>query len=144
MSKVKLIKISKSKGQSKDIIEKGYFKEKHGLEGDIHAGAGKRQVSILGVESRNKIKERIDKGLCTLKFTENITTEGIELYKYPLGTKFRIGEAEMEISQVGKACYKECSIHEISSKCVLSNECIFTKVIKSGWVKIGDKIDIIY
>lgn len=143
MARVKFIKKSVSKEQSKEIIEKGFFKENHGLEGDRHASTGKRQVSILAVESSKKIQKQKMKGLCTLKFVQNITIEGIELFKYPLGTKFKIGEVVMEITEIGKECFKGCPIYKETSKCVLINECIFTKVIKSGWIKVGDNIDII-
>jgi len=35
-------------------------------------------------------------------FAENITTEGIDLLKIPLGTKLQIGEVILEITQHGK------------------------------------------
>lgn len=143
MGKVKCIKISKCKGKPKEILEKGFFRENHGLEGDIHSGAGERQVSLLGWESIEKIKQQKIEGLCTVKFSENITIEELELYKYSVGTKFAIGEAVMEISQVGKGCYKGCPIPEAVSECILPKECIFAKIIKSGWINQGDSIEII-
>ena len=143
MAEVKLIKINRSKGQPRDIVDKGYFEENRGLEGDIHAVGGNRQVSILGTESKRIIEAYKEQGLCTVKFEENITTEGIELFKYQVGTKIKIGDSVMEITQLGKECFKGCSISDASNKCALTTECIFTKVIESGWVKKGDKIDII-
>jgi MOSC domain-containing protein YiiM len=141
MSIVKNIKISKIKKQPKTYLEKGYFRESYGLEGDIHSGSGERQISILAAETREKIKKEKLDGLCTAKFDENIETEGIELYNYPVGTKLKIGEAEIEISEVGKKCYKECPIIKEKQTCILSRECIFAKVIKSGWVTQGDRIE---
>lgn len=141
MSKIRNIKISKVKKQPKIYLEQAYFGKNHGLEGDIHSGPGERQISILASETREKIKrEKLD-GLCTTKFDENVETEGIELYNYPVGTKVRMGDAEIEISQVGKKCYKECPIIQEKKTCALSKECIFAKVIKSGWVRKGDKVE---
>ena len=143
MAEVKFIKINRSKGQPRDIVDKGYFEENRGLKGDIHAVGGNRQVSILGTESKRMIKEYKNEGLCTVKFEENITIKGLELFKYSVGTRLKIGDSVVEITQLGKKCFKGCAISEASNKCVLTRECIFTKVIKSGWVKKGDEIDII-
>ncbi|WBW99508.1 MOSC domain-containing protein [Oceanirhabdus sp. W0125-5] len=144
MAKVRLIKIKRSKELPRDIVNEVYFEENKGLKGDIYADGGNRQISIFGTDSKRIIQENKDHGLCTVKFEENITIDGIELYKYPVGTKIRIGDAILEITQVGKECFKGCSIYEVSNKCLLTTECIFGKVNKSGWVKNGDKIDIIY
>ena len=144
MAQIISIKIKKSKEQARESVDKAYFEENRGLKGDIHSVGGNRQVSILGTESKRIIKEYKSEGLCTVRFEENITVEGIELYKYPVGTRIEIGGAVIEITQLGKDCFKGCSISEASSKCALTTECIFAKVIKSGWVKKGEKIDIIY
>lgn len=40
MAKVVAVNISEVKGVIKKPIERGYFKENHGLEGDAHAGTG--------------------------------------------------------------------------------------------------------
>ena len=48
MAKVVAINISEKKGEMKHPIEKGLFKEEHGLVGDAHAGKWHRQVSLLG------------------------------------------------------------------------------------------------
>jgi len=139
---VKAINISDTKGVVKIPIEKGYFKRNHGLEGDAHAGDWHRQVSLLASESADKVRASgLD--ITDGRFAENITTEGIELYTLPIGTKLQIGESVQEVTQIGKECHTGCAIKQIVGDCVMPREGIFTKVIKSGWVSPGDEIKII-
>ena len=143
MAKVIAINISEKKGVIKKPIEKGLFKVDHGLEGDAHAGNWHRQVSLLGQESINKMLEKGIKDLTPGIFAENITTEGIVLYELPVGTKLRIGETEMEVTQIGKECHQGCEIRKLTGDCVMPREGIFTIVLKEGFIKAGDKIEII-
>ncbi len=141
--KVIAINISEKKGVPKTTIQEGMFKVDHGLEGDAHAGNWHRQVSLLGVESIDKMKALGIKGLCTGKFAENLTTEGIELYTLPVGTKMKIGDTIQEVTQIGKECHTKCAIYHQVGNCVMPTEGIFTKVLKDGVVKVGDEIEII-
>ncbi|SKC51656.1 MOSC domain-containing protein [Maledivibacter halophilus] len=143
MAKVVAISISKTKGVPKENIEEGNFIEDFGLEGDAHAGKWHRQVSLLGVESINKMKDIGIKGLCSGKFAENITTEGINLYELPVGSKLEIGETIQEVTQIGKECHSGCAIFQQIGQCIMPKEGIFTKVIKGGKIKSGDEIKII-
>lgn len=144
MAKVIAVNISEKKGVPKTPMTKGYFELEHGLVGDAHAANWHRQVSLLGTESIEKVKAL---GLMELKngvFAENLTTEGIILHELPLGTKLKIGETVMEITQIGKECHAGCSIRQITGDCVMPREGIFTKVTTPGWVKPGDDIEIIH
>ncbi|HAS73099.1 MAG TPA: MOSC domain-containing protein, partial [Clostridiales bacterium UBA8960] len=85
--KVVAINISKEKGVIKDSITSGQFEVDHGLVGDAHAGKWHRQVSLLAQESIDKMTRNGVLGLCSGKFAENITTEGIRLHTLPVGTK---------------------------------------------------------
>lgn len=144
MTKVLAINISEKKGQIKHPIEKGYFEVDHGLVGDAHAGNWHRQVSLLGQESIDKMTAAGVEGLCTGKFAENITTEGIVLYKLPVGTMLKIGETLMEVTQIGKKCHAEgCEIFTQVGDCIMPREGIFTKVLQAGWVKPGDEIKVV-
>ncbi len=143
MAKVLAVNISETKGVPKEPIEKGYFEINHGLAGDAHAGTWHRQVSLLGQESIDKMNSAGVKGLSVGKFAENLTTEGIILYELPIGTKLRIGETEMEVTQIGKECHTGCAIRELVGDCVMPREGIFTKVLKAGWIKPGDEIEIL-
>ncbi|MGL4392137.1 MAG: MOSC domain-containing protein [Fusobacteriaceae bacterium] len=142
-AKVVSINISTKKGVVKTPVSEATFFEDHGIEGDAHAGKWHRQISLLDIESIQKIK---DKGVNVSngKFAENITTSGIVLYELPVGTKLKIGETVQEVTQIGKECHNDgCAIKIAVGDCVMPREGIFTRVIKSGKVKVGDSIDIL-
>jgi MOSC domain-containing protein YiiM len=140
--KVLAINISKTKGTIKKPVEHAVLKINHGIVGDAHAGDWHRQISLLGIESFKKME---DKGL-TLKmgaFAENITTQGIELYTLPIGTKIRIGVSMLEVTQIGKECHHGCAIKSAVGECVMPVEGIFCKVIKEGTIYPDDYIEIL-
>ncbi len=127
----------------KKNIGRGVLIENHGLEGDAHSGPWHRQVSLLALESINKM---IDKGLNVGPgdFAENLTVEGIDLVSLPLGSKLKIGEdCIAEVTQIGKECHNRCSIYYQAGDCVMPREGIFVKIIRGGAVKVGDIIEII-
>lgn len=143
MAKVIAVNISEKKGEIKHPIEKGFFKENHGLVGDAHAGNWHRQVSLLGNESIEKMKKLGVDGLCSGKFAENLTTEGICLYELPVGTKLKVGEVIMEVTQIGKECHLGCQIRQLVGDCIMPREGIFTKILTEGWIKSEDEIQVI-
>lgn len=112
-----------------------------GLLNDAHAGSEIRQVSLLAMESIEKIRQ---KGLDVQPgdFAENLTTEGIHLYSLPIGTKLKIGrDVLLEVTQIGKICHDRCHIFYTVGDCVMPSEGIFTCVISGGEVTIGDIIE---
>ena len=98
---------------------------------------------MLGQESIDKMTALGIEGLCTGKFAENLTTEGLELWKIPVGTKLQIGETIQEVTQIGKECHTKCAIFQQIGDCVMPTEGIFTKVLKEGTIKPGDVIKVI-
>ena len=141
--KVVSINISEKKGTPKKQIAEGVLIEDFGFEGDAHAGKWNRQVSLLGVESIEKAKKGPTDGLCHGVFAENITTEGIELYTLPVGTRLRVGECEIEISQIGKECHEGCAVSKLVGQCVMPREGVFAVVRKGGVVRAGDLIEVV-
>jgi len=115
--------------------------EETGLEGDAHAGSGHRQVSLLAVESIAKMKARgLDVG--PGDFAENITTSGVDLVSLPVGSRLRLGEALLEVSQIGKVCHSRCTIFEQAGDCVMPREGIFARILVGGNVRTGDPITV--
>ena len=141
--KVLSINISDKKGVIKEPIGSGLFIEDYGLENDAHSGNWHRQVSLLAIESFDKMENQGIEGLVPGVFAENITTEGIVLYELPVGTRLKIGETIQEVTQIGKECHTGCAISQKVGKCVMPKEGIFTKVIKGGIIKEGDIIEVI-
>lgn len=143
MAKVKAVCISEKKGEQKHPVDEALLKVDHGIEGDAHAGNWHRQVSLLAAESVEKVQKVLDFQLKSGDFAENILTEGIELFTLPIGTRLRIGQAEGEVTQIGKECHQGCAIRELAGDCVMPREGIFIKVLKEGCVKAGDEIYVI-
>lgn len=137
------VNISKKKGTPKTKVDPGIMIENYGFEGDAHAGKWHRQVSLLAQESIEKAKNGPNNGLCHGIFAENITTSGIELYTLPIGTRLKVGECIIEISQIGKECHEGCAISKLVGQCVMPREGVFATVVKGGKVFAGDTIDIV-
>lgn len=114
-----------------------------GHGGGAHAGDWNRQVSFLAVESIEKVGNK-EIGLGPGKFAENITTEGVCLYKLPIGIRIEIGDVVFEVTQVGKECHFGCEIRKKLGDCIMPKEGIFAKVLQEGKIKTGDTIKIIY
>jgi len=143
MAKVLQINTSLTKGVIKESVDKAMFKIDHGILGDAHAGDWHRQVSMLGIESFARM-EMTNGELPMGSFAENLTTEGIELFTLPIGTKFRIGEEVLlEMTQIGKKCHTGCAISQLVGKCVMPQEGIFTIVLEEGTIYPGDEIVIV-
>ena len=76
-------------------------------------------------------------------FAENINTRGIDLKHLPIGTRLRVGETELEVTQIGKECHNDCAIKKATGKCVMPTEGIFAIVIREGRVQAGDEIEVL-
>lgn len=146
---VKATCISEKKGTRKHPVPEISLKENYGILGDAHAVIADtpvsyrhRQVSLLADESADKMRAG-GVALNAGDFAENILTEGIDLKRLPVGTRLIIGEAELEVTQIGKECHHDCEIKKLTGKCVMPTEGIFAVVIKGGKVKPGDEITII-
>ncbi|WP_198010672.1 MOSC domain-containing protein [Thermobrachium celere] len=143
MGKVVSVNISEKKGVVKNPVNEIELVEDFGVKGDAHAGKWHRQVSLLAEESIDKMKkmglDHLDYG----KFAENITTQGIDLPNLKIGTRMIIGEAEVEVTQIGKECHGGCEIKRLVGDCVMPREGIFVKVLKGGKVRVGDDIIVI-
>jgi len=138
-ARVVSVNISKVKGVRKTPVEEIELIANHGVKNDAHAGNWHRQVSILSVNSIEKARTwgiQVNFG----DFAENITVEGVQVWKLPLGTKVFVNEAELEITQIGKECHDRCEIAKIVGRCVMPTEGIFLRVIKGGKVKAGNRI----
>ena len=139
--KVISVNISEKKGTIKTPVPSIVLKKNHGIIGDAHAGNWHRQVSLLAIESLNKMKEKIP-SLKPGDFAENIMTEGISLHTLPIGTILEIGECQLEVTQIGKECHKGCEIRSLTGECIMPTEGIFAIVKKEGEIFPEDTIRI--
>ena len=145
MNKVKVlsVNISEKKGTVKKPVSE-VFLSKKGVLQDAHSGSWHRQISLLGSESIQKFEHKAKRKIEFGEFAENITTEGIELYKtHPLDI-LKNDNIVLEITQIGKECHGDsCSIFREVGNCVMPKEGIFCKIIKGGIIKKGQSIEVI-
>jgi cyclic pyranopterin monophosphate synthase len=133
------VSISAAKGQRKTPVPEVVLREDHGIESDAHAGPWHRQVSLLAQESIDKmVAAGLEVG--PGDFAENITTEGVDVASLPLLTTLDLGEALVEVTQIGKECHSRCAIYHQAGDCVMPREGIFVKVLRGGRVAPGDPV----
>ena len=142
MGKVIAICTSKHKGTLKNEVSEANFIEEFGIEGDAHAGKWHRQVSLLAFEKIDDFRNKggnVDFGA----FGENLVVDGIELHKLPVGQQLQVGEVLLEVTQIGKECHDKCAIYYQVGECIMPKNGIFTRVLKGGKVKVGDKCELV-
>jgi MOSC domain-containing protein YiiM len=141
--KVISVNISPEKGVRKVNVVQSCLLPEFGLKDDAHAGKWHRQVSLLAMESIDKMV-RLGLKVGPGDFAENITTQGLDLLKLPVGTRFRIGENSLlEVTQIGKVCHTRCAIYYQAGDCVMPKEGIFARVLEGGEIKVGDEIHVL-
>lgn len=145
MSQGKLIAVctSPGKGERKKDVGQGMLVPGFGVEGDGHGGDWHRQVSLLGMESIEKMRGAgLDVG--PGDFAENLTTEGLDLCHLPLGTLLQVGEqAVLEITQIGKICHDRCAIYYQAGECVMPKEGVFAVVREGGPIARHDQVQVL-
>ena len=142
MARVVSVNISEKKGTLKKPVPEIELKLRHGIVGDAHAGDWHRQISLLAEESIDTMRPRSPVALDPGVFAENINTEGIDLKHLPVGTHLRIGGTEVEVTQIGKECHKDCAIRQQVGDCVMPREGIFARVLMGGAVRPGDPVTV--
>ena len=133
--------LSTSKGERKTPVAAVELREEHGIVGDAHAGSWHRQVSLLAKESIDKMRA-LGLDVTAGDFAENLTTEGVDLLALPIGTRLSVGEAELEVTQIGKECHTRCAIYHQAGDCVMPKEGIFARVLRGGTVRPGDAVSL--
>jgi MOSC domain-containing protein YiiM len=141
MGVVKAVCVSKEKGVVKKDIGCGELVEQHGIKGDAHAGNWHRQISLLSLQKIEAFRAKgaeVEYGA----FGENLVVDGIDFTNLPLGTKFRCGDALLEMTQIGKECHNHCEIYHRMGDCIMPREGVFARVLRGGMVKVGDEFQI--
>jgi len=141
LTKILAVCKSRDKGTKKEQVSEAVLLEGYGLVDDAHAeSCTHRQVSLLAIESINKMREA-GFDVAPGDFAENLTTEGIDLTSLPVGTSLQIGQdITLEVSQIGKDCHTGCAIFREVGKCIMPKEGVFARVVRGGMVRPGDVI----
>lgn len=142
MGVIKAVCTSDVKGIQKTEVPSVELRAEWGIDGDAHAGAWHRQVSLLPFE---KVEDFKSKGaqVSNGSFGENLIVEGFDLRSLPIGTLFRCNDVVLELTQIGKQCHAHCAIYHTMGDCIMPREGVFTRVVHGGVISEGDTIDIV-
>lgn len=142
MAKLLGICISEKKGTQKHEVESARLIPNYGIGNDAHAGKWHRQVSLLNFE---KIEEFRAKGVDVSfgAFGENLIIDEFDFRSLPVGTRFKIGDVLLELTQIGKECHSHCAIYHAVGDCIMPREGVFTEVLVGGDIKVGDEVEMI-
>ena len=139
IGQIEKLATSKGKGTPKDPCDEVTLKVRFGIETDAHGGDWHRQVSLLGVDSIEKMRSKgldVDFG----SFAENIATSGVCLYELPVGTLMWCEAGPvMQVTQIGKECHTKCAVYYRAGDCVMPREGIFTIVLTGGRIRSGER-----
>jgi molybdopterin adenylyltransferase len=130
--------LSQRKGIPKTAATAARLRRDHGLEGDAHAGAGHRQVSILGLPHIEGFKRTSGLALAPGAFAENLVVSGLDLDGLGLGSRLRLGDhAVVTITQLGKQCHSRCAIYHQTGDCIMPRVGLFARVVEDGDIAVG-------
>jgi molybdopterin adenylyltransferase len=134
--------ISDRKGIAKHEIAAATILPEFGMEGDAHAGAWHRQISLL---AHADIEYMRSKGL-TLSpgaFGENLVIDRLDTDLLGIGTRLRIGDVVCEITQIGKICHTRCAIYYATGDCIMPRAGLFARVLAGGRLTAGMPVDVV-
>ncbi len=141
MGKIEAICISRKKGVVKKPVPEAVLVKDWGIDGDAHAGDWHRQVSLLAGESIDRMREKIPQ-LTHGAFAENLITRGLEIRSVRVGDHLQIGRSVLlQVTQIGKECHVSCAIKVMTGDCIMPREGIFTRVLRGGKIRPGDRIE---
>jgi MOSC domain-containing protein YiiM len=107
-----------------------------GLEGDKHANpASKRQVLLADKEALDAV------GVTPGTIKENVTVEGVDVMRLPVGTRVRLGgRAILEITAVCEPCFRMDEIRQGLRSQLEGRRGMITVVVEGGAISVGDSI----
>ena len=102
-----------------------------GILNDSHAGKWHRQITLLSKETIDEFAEKMNYKVSEGEFAENITTCELDLAKVKLFDRFIIGDAILEVTQIGKKCHGHtCAIFKKIGECIMPKQGVFCRVIE--------------
>ena len=136
--------VSSSVGCVKTPVSSGILIPGYGFAGDAHAGTWHRQISLLSAEAVREAETKHGRTFDPGVFAENLRTEGIPdlLTTLPVGIRFRVGPAILQVTQHGKECHHGCAIRSETGDCIMPRQGIFARVRQGGVVVPGDAVTV--
>lgn len=142
MARIVAVCRSQRRMDPKEDIGAGELRAGHGLVGDAHAGLSEREVSLLALESIERANREHAIGAGPGSFAENLTIQGMDLPSLRVGDRLRVGEALLEVVQMGKPP-SAAHTYNFFGLSLLPTEGVFCRVLKGGRVERGDEITLV-
>jgi MOSC domain-containing protein YiiM len=108
-----------------------------GLEGCAHANPPKREVLFVSKEHLDSVN--VDPGA----IRENITVDGDDVQRWPIGQRVRAGGAEFEITMVCDPCHRMDELRDGLRAELDGKRGMLARVVESGEVAVGDEIELV-
>lgn len=112
-----------------------------GVVGDAHAGSAK-EVSLVAREDVEELMLQTGIDAPPGSFAENIATRGIVLMDLAVGTRLSVGEAEIQVLELGKDPLLSHT-YSYQGYSLLPTRGCFAKVLKAGKVRKGDPVRVL-
>lgn len=138
LGKIVAVCVGGQRGKMKKPVAEAKLLVDHGLEGDCHSGPGARQVSLIAIESVVRLAKAGDNASLA-GFSENLTTEGVDLLALKISDRLRVGDAVLEVTQVGRDCSGDCVATRPASESRPAAG-LFARVVVAGVVRPGDEV----
>ena len=138
--KIKKIKIFVEKNFPPEIVQKADCLVDCGLKGDRFAKGGEKQLTAIDTDTLVWMEAQTEKGLCFNRYKANLEVENMDLSTLKSGEKLICGTLQLELSQIGKECFAECTLVQGKKPCMLRSHAKYLKVIQNGTIHTGDEI----
>jgi MOSC domain-containing protein YiiM len=108
-----------------------------GLEGCAHANPPKREVLFASKEHLDAV------GVEPGATRENLTVEGDDVERWPIGQRVRAGGAVFEITMVCDPCHRMDELRDGLRAELEGRRGMLARVVESGEVAVGDEITLL-
>jgi MOSC domain-containing protein YiiM len=111
--------------------------EGQGLEGCAHANPPKREVLFASKDHLDSV------GVEPGAIRENITVEGDDVQRWPVGQRVRVGEAELEITMVCDPCHRMDELRQGLRAELDGKRGMLARIVAGGEIALGDEIQLL-
>jgi MOSC domain-containing protein YiiM len=132
--RIRAVFLKTGHGQPLQPVEAANAEAGFGLAGDASYGRSKRQVLIVEAETL------AEHGLAPGAVRENLTVEGVGLAGLPAGTRFRAGDAVLEVTMDCAPCAFIDGLRPGLAATLEGRRGTLCRVVESGAIRRGDAV----
>lgn len=116
--------------------------ELRGIDGDLKAGGGQRQLNIMVAETLAELKAegfKTEPG----EMGEQIVVAGVDPTTVTVGSRWRIGSAVVEVTIPRTGCDRFEMIQGRPKRSVTGRIGVMARVVTTGEVAVGDAVELV-